>query len=340
MFSSRNTAGAQSRRNLMKSAALLLACAASVSTHTSTFAQGVKYAKKPIRMIVPFAAAGAIDAMSRPMADAIGRELGQPVVVENRAGAAGNIGAAQVAKAPADGYTLLVGTSATHGANPSLFANLPYDAINDFDFIALWGSVPNVLVVNAASGPQTVQELVANAKREPGKLSYGSAGTGTSLHLAGVLFEQSAGVELMHVPYKGGAPASMDLMGGNVAMMFDTVSVALPNIRSGKLRALAVAASERHFALPDVPTFAELGFKNVEAATWAGLFAPKGTPAPILEELRAANAKALADPKVQTALRGNGVQLLPLQGDSFRRFVSAETKRWGQVVKDAKITPQ
>jgi tripartite-type tricarboxylate transporter receptor subunit TctC len=313
----------------------LAACAG-----TGAGAQAARYAQRPVRLVVPFPPGGAIDAMSRPVAEALGRELGQSVVVENKVGAAGNIGAAQVAKAAPDGYTLLVGTSATHGANPSLFARLPYDAVGDFEFISLWGSVPNVLVVNAASGPQSLDELVQQARREPGKLTYASAGTGTSLHLAGVLFEKAAGVGLTHVPYKGGAPASMDLMGGNVAMMFDTVSVSLPNLRAGKLRALAVAAPERHFALPDVPTFSELGFKGVEAATWAGVFAPKGTPAPILDELRAAHAKVLADKKVQDALRANGVQLMPWQGERFRAFVTAETLRWAQVVKDARITPE
>ena len=324
------------RRRWLAGATALASASAAGLLH----AQPVRYAQKPVRLIVPFAAGGAIDAMSRPMADALGRELGQTVVVDNKAGAAGNIGAAQVAKSAPDGYNLLVGTSATHGANQSLFAKLPYDPVGDFDFISLWGSVPNVLVVNAATGAASVPELVQRARREPGKLTYASAGTGTSLHLAGVLFEKAAGVELLHVPYKGGAPASMDLIGGNVAMMFDTVSVALPNIKAGKLRALAVAASERHFALPDVPTFAELGFKGVEAATWAGMFAPKGTPSAILDELRAANAKALADPKVEQALRNNGVQTLALQGDKFKAFVQAETTRWAQVVKDAKIAPE
>ena len=299
-----------------------------------------KYAQKPIRMIVPFPAGGAIDAMARPVADALSRELGQPIVVENRAGAAGNIGAAQVAKAAPDGYTLLVGPSATHGANPALFSKMGFDPVADFEFISLWGAVPNVLVVHAASGPKTMQELVDRAKRGPGKSTYASAGVGTSLHLAGVLFEKAAGVSLMHVPYKGGAPASMDLLGGNVSMMFDTISVSLPNLRAGKLRALAVAAPERHFALPDVPTFAELGYRGVEAATWAGVFVPKGTPAGIVEELRAAHARVLAEPRVQEALRANGVQVLPLQGERFRGFVAGEIRRWGQVVKDAGITPE
>lgn len=318
----------------------LLLAGAALATSPWAWAQPARFAQRPLRMVVPFPAAGAIDAMARPVAEALSRELGQPIVVENRPGAAGNIGAAQVAKAPPDGYTLLVGTSATHGANPSLFSKPGYDAAGDFEFISLWGSVPNVLVVNAERGPKTVAELIERARREPGKSSYASAGVGTSLHLAGVLFEKVAGVSLMHVPYKGGAPASMDLIGGNVNMMFDTVSVSLPHLRSGKLRALAVAANERHFALPDVPTFAELGLRGVEAATWAGVFVPKGTPAPVVDELRAAHAKVLADRGVQDALRANGVQPMPLQGEQFRAFALGEMKRWGQVVKDAGIQPE
>jgi tripartite-type tricarboxylate transporter receptor subunit TctC len=303
----------------------------------SLWAQVPKYAQRPVRLVVPFAAGGAIDAMARKVAEALGRELGQPVIIENKPGAAGNIGAALVAKAPADGYTLLVGTSATHGANPALFAKLQYDALADFEPISLWGSVPNVLVVNAAQGPKSLAELIAAAKRDPGKLGYGSAGTGTSLHLAGVMFEKAAKVELMHVPYKGGAPASTDLLGGNIPMMFDTVSVALPNLKAGKLRAFAVAAKERHFSIPDVPTFAELGYPGVEAATWAGVFAPRGTPAPILAELNGAFARVLADPAVQDSLRANGVQVMSWQGEKFRTFVQGEVKHWGQVIRDAKI---
>ena len=333
-----NRTPSQRRRNGLL--ASLVAAAASLVPATVLAQAPGRYAQKPVRLIVPFAPAGAIDNMARPVAEALGRELGQTVVVENRAGAAGNIGAAAVAKAAPDGYTLLVGTSATHGANAALFARMPYDPVADFEPISLWGQVPNVLVVNAEKGARSLPDLVEQAKRQPRGLTYASAGTGTSLHLAGVLFEKAAGVEMLHVPYKGGAPASMDLLGGNVAMMFDTVSVALPNIRAGKLRALAVAAPERHFALPEVPTFAELGYKGVEAATWAGVFAPKGTPATIVEELRVAHARALADKQVQDALRGHGVQLTPWQGEQFRNFIGSEIKRWAQVVRDAKITPE
>jgi tripartite-type tricarboxylate transporter receptor subunit TctC len=325
-----------SRRNWLRAAAGI---AGSMAV-PALWAQTPKYAQRPVRLIVPFAAGGAIDAMARPVADALGRELGQTVIVENKPGAAGNIGAAMVAKAPADGYTLLVGTSATHGANPSLFVKPGYDAVADFEPIALWGSVPNILVVNAARGPQSLEELISAARRDPGKLSYGSAGTGTSLHLSGVLFESAAKVQLMHVPYKGGAPASADLLGNNITMMFDTVSVALPNLRAGKLRAFAVAAPQRHFALPDVPTFAELGMPAVDAATWAGVYAPRGTPAPIVQELNAAFARVLKEKQVQDALLANGVQLMPWQGERFRSFYVGEINRWRQVVRDAKIAAE
>lgn len=326
-----------SRRNALQAAALMAGSLVLGSLQAQT---PQKYAQRPVRMVVPFAAGGAIDAMARPVADALGRELGQPVIVDNKPGAAGNIGSALVAKAPADGYTLLLGTSATHGANPALFANLQYDAAGDFEPISLLGAVPNVLVVNAAQGAKSVPELIEAARREPGKLTYGSAGAGTSLHLAGVMFEKAAKVQLIHVPYKGGAPASMDLLGGNTNMMFDTISVALPNVRAGKLRALAVAAPERHFALPDVPTFAELGLQGVEAATWAGVFVPKDTPPAVVQELNAAFARVLAQKPVQEALRANGVQIQSLQGEKFRTFVNGEIKRWGAMVREAKITPE
>ena len=299
-----------------------------------------KYPQQPVRFIVPFAAAGAIDNITRAVAQQMGRELQQSVVVENRAGAAGNIGAAAVARAQPDGYTLLVGTSATHGANPALFARPGYDAVADFEPIALFGMVPNLLVVNVQKGPASVAELVARAKAEPGKLTYASAGNGTSLHLAGVMFERAAGVQLTHVPYKGGAPASVDLMGGVVDMMFDTVAVSLPLVQSGRTRALAVAAAERHPALPSVPTLAELGIRGVESGTWAGLFAPKGTPADVLAELRRASEAALNDAGVQAALRGMGVQSLPRIGPAFRDFVQDEIRKNGQLVKAAGIVAE
>lgn len=321
------------RRNWILSAAGI---AVSIGT-AGVNAQAPKYPQRPIRVIVPFPPGGAIDVMARKVAEGLARELGQSMVVENKPGAAGNIGAQQVAKSPADGYTLLVGTSATHAANPALFSKLPYDPVADFEPVSLFGQVPNVLVVNAASGPKSLADLIAAARREPGKYTYGSAGVGTSLHLGGVLFERVGKVQFTHVAYKGGAPASADLLGGSITMMFDTVAVSLPNLRAGKLKAFAVAARERHFAIPDVPTFAELGFAGVESGTWAGLFAPHGTPAAIVDDLGAAVARVLMDPGVQDGLRANGVQVTSLQGERFRSFVKDEIRHWGEVVREARV---
>ncbi|VCU69059.1 Tripartite tricarboxylate transporter family receptor [Pigmentiphaga humi] len=292
-----------------------------------------EYPTRPIQLIVPFAAGGAIDQMARAMGGALARELGQPVVIENKPGAGGNIGADQVAKAQPTGYVLLVGTSATHGVNPSLYPKMPFDAVKDFTPVAHWGSVPNVLVVNASSNIRTVPELIAQAQRDPGKLSFGSAGNGTSLHLAGELFKQAAKVNLIHVPYRGGAPASLDLLAGNITMMFDTVAVSLPNLRAGKTRALAVAAPARHFALPDVPTFAELGYPDVVAATWAGVFAPAGTPEAIVKKLTEANRKALEDPNVVDVLRKTGVQIDYKNSPDFGKYVAGEIALWGDIIR-------
>ena len=213
-------------------------------------AMAESYPTKPVRIVVPFAAGGAIDVIVRAVAPQLSKELGQSVVVDNRPGAGGNIGSEAAAKSAPDGYTLLAGTSATHGANPGLFAKLPYDPRKDFIPIAHFSGVPNVLVVTPASGIKSVDDLVKRARANPGKLTFGSAGNGTSLHLAGELFAAEAKVELVHVPYKGGAPATTDLLGGQITMMFNTVPVALPQIRGGKLVPLAVTAGKRHFACP------------------------------------------------------------------------------------------
>jgi len=296
------------------------------------------YPTQPIRLVVPFPAGGAIDIISRTVAAAAGKELGQPLVVENRPGAGGNIGTEVVAKARPDGYTLLAGTSATHGVNPALYPKIAYDATGDFVPVAYWGGVPNVLVVSKASGITSLEQLVAMAKKDPGKLSFGSAGNGTSLHLAGEMFQRAVGVKLLHVPYKGGAPAETDLLGGSITMMFDTVAVSLPNLRAGKLVALAVASKHRYFALPDVPTFAEKGYPSVESSTWTGLFAPKGTPADVVGKLAAASAAALKQPEVDKSLRASGVEPQVMTSIEFAKFVDAELAKWGKLVRDAHIT--
>jgi tripartite-type tricarboxylate transporter receptor subunit TctC len=295
------------------------------------------YPGKPVRVVVPFAAGGAIDIIVRASAQQLSKELGQQMLIDNRPGAGGNIGADLVAKSAADGYTLLAGTSATHGVNPALYTKLAYDARRDFVPIAHIAGVPNVLVVTPASGIRTLDDLVRQARANPGKLSYGSAGSGTSLHLAGELFRSEARVDLLHVPYKGAAPATTDLLGGQITMMFNTVPVALPLIRSGKLTALAVTARQRHFALPNVPTFAEKGYTSVESSTWVGLFAPAGTPREIVDKVAQALERALRDKSVVDLLRQQGAEPQFMGADAFSRYVESEIARWGSVVRAADI---
>lgn len=295
------------------------------------------YPAKPVRIVVPFAAGGAIDIIVRASGQQLSKELGQPVVIDNRPGASGNIGADAVAKSTPDGYTLLAGTSATHGANPALYAKLAYDARRDFAPVAHIAGVPNVLVVTPASGMRSVADLVKQARATPGKLSYGSAGSGTSLHLAGELFNSAAQVSLLHVPYKGAAPATTDLLGGQITMMFNTVPVALPLIRSGKLLPLAVTSPKRHFTLSDVPTFAELGYASVESETWVGLFAPAGTARDVVDKLAQALERALRDKSVVELLRQQGAEPNFMDPGAFARYVDSEIARWGGVVRAAGI---
>jgi tripartite-type tricarboxylate transporter receptor subunit TctC len=320
----------------MKKTLFAIAALAGVLTFSGAAAADA-YPGKPVRIVVPFAAGGAIDIIVRAGAQQLSKELGQQMLIDNRPGAGGNIGADMVAKSATDGYTLLAGTSATHGVNPALYAKLPYDARRDFVPIAHIAGVPNVLVVTPASGIRSLDDLVRQARANPGKLSYGSAGSGTSLHLAGELFRSEARVDLLHVPYKGAAPATTDLLGGQITMMFNTVPVALPLIRSGKLTALAVTARQRHFALPDVPTFAEKGYTSVESSTWVGLFAPAGTPREIVDKVAQALERALRDKSVVDLLRQQGAELQFMGTDAFARYVESEIARWGSVVRAAGI---
>ena len=313
----------------------IAALAALVSWTDTALAQA--FPAKPLRIVVPFAAGGAIDIIVRASGQQLSKELGQPVVIDNRPGASGNIGADAVAKSAADGYTLLAGTSATHGANPALYTKLAYDARRDFVPVAHIAGVPNVLVVTPASGMRSVADLVKQARAAPGKMSYGSAGSGTSLHLAGELFRSEARVDLLHVPYKGAAPATTDLLGGQITMMFNTVPVALPLIRSGKLTALAVTSPKRHFALPGVPTFAELGYASVESETWVGLFAPAGTAREVVDKLAQALDRVLREKSVVDLLRQQGAEPHFMDSNEFTRYVDSEITRWGGIVRAAGI---
>jgi tripartite-type tricarboxylate transporter receptor subunit TctC len=320
----------------MKKALFAIAALAGVLIVTGAAAADA-FPAKPVRIVVPFAAGGAIDIIVRTSAQQLSKELGQTMVIDNRPGAGGNIGADIVAKSAPDGYTLVAGTSATHGVNPSLYAKMPYDVRRDFVPVAHIAGVPNVLVVTPASGIRSLEDLIKQARANPGKLSYGSAGSGTSLHLAGELLHIEAGIDLLHVPYKGAAPANTDLLGGQINMMFSTVPVALPLIRSGKLTSLAVTAKKRHFALPEVPTFAEKGYPSVESETWTGLFAPAGTPRAVVDALAQALERALSEKSVVELLRQQGAEPQFMGPDAFGRYVESEIVRWGNVVRTAGI---
>ncbi len=293
------------------------------------------YPSKPIRIVVPFPAGGTTDILARAVAQRLTETLGQSVVVDNRPGAGGNIGAELVAKAAPDGYTLLMGTVGTHAINASLYAKMPYDHVRDFAPIILVAGVPNVLVVNPALPVNSVQELIAYGKANPGKLNFASSGNGTSIHLSGELFKTMTGVQMAHVPYKGSSPALVDLMGGQVQLMFDNLPSALPQIKAGKLKALAVTSAQRSTALPDVPTVIESGLPGFEASSWFGLLAPAGTPKDIIAKLNGEVAKWLASPgrqgKAGRAGRDPGRPVA-------RRFHAAhrgETVKWQKVVKDS-----
>ncbi len=293
------------------------------------------YPTKPIRIVVPFPAGGTTDILARAVAQKLTEMGGQPVVVDNRPGAGGNIGAELVAKSAPDGYTLLMGTVGTHAINPGLYAKMPYDHQRDFAPVILVAGVPNVLVVNPAVPATSVQELIAYGKANPGKLNFASSGSGTSIHLAGELFKTMSGVQMTHVPYKGSSPALTDLLGGQVQLMFDNLPSALPHIKAGKLRALAVTSAQRAPALPDVPTVAEAGLPGFEASSWFGLLAPAGTPKEIIAKLNAEVAKWLATPEARDKLTAQGANAVGSAPDAFAQYIAAETIKWLKVVKES-----
>jgi tripartite-type tricarboxylate transporter receptor subunit TctC len=294
-----------------------------------------EYPTKPIRLVVPFPAGGTTDILAREVGQYLSVSLGQPVVVDNRPGAGGNIGADLVAKSPPDGYTLLMGTVGTHAINASLYAKIPYDHVKDFAPVILVAGVPNVLVVNPSVPVNSVQELIAYAKANPGKLNFASSGAGTSIHLSGELFKVMAGVKMTHVPYKGSAPALQDLLGGQVQLMFDNLPPSLPQIKGGKLRALAVTSTTRAPALPDVPTIAESGLPGFEASSWFGILAPAGTPPAIIAKVNAEVDKWLASPEGKEKLVAIGANAGGGSPEDFARHIQAETAKWAKVVKDS-----
>ena len=295
---------------------------------------------KPVRIVVPFAAGGTTDILARSLAPELQRVFGQPFVVDNKPGAGGNNGAAEVAKAPADGYTLLMGTVGTHAINPSIYPKMPYDHVKDFVPVTLVAGVPNVLVINPASaqkyGVNNVADFVKALKANPGRVNMASSGNGTSIHLAGELFKSMTGTFMLHLPYRGSGPALIDLLAGNVDVMFDNLPSAMPHIKSGRLKALAVTSGARSGALPEVPTVEEAGgtlLKGYEASSWFGLLAPAGTPADIVNRVQQETAKALATAAMKERLLAQGAIPSGMTPAEFVRFIGAETRKWSGVVK-------
>jgi len=306
---------------------------AGIALAAPSAAQAPAYPTKPVRMVVPFPPGGATDLIARDVAQKLSEVWGQSVVVDNRPGAGGNIGTELVAHAAPDGYTLEMGTVGTHAINASLYAKIPFDHVKDFAPVVLVAGVPNVLEVNPALPINSVQELIAYAKANPGKLNFASSGSGTSIHLSGELFKVMAGVEMTHVPYKGSSPALQDLIGGRVQLMFDNLPPSLPQIKAGKLRALAVTSATRAPALPDVPTIAESGLPGFEASSWFGILVPAGTPPAIIAKINGEVVKWLASPEGKEKLAAIGANAAGGTPEDFARHIQAETAKWAKVVK-------
>ena len=292
---------------------------------------------RPITLVVPFAAGGSTDVVSRIVGQKMGEILGQSIVIENRAGAGGNIGATAVAKANPDGYTILMGTISTHTLNPIMGKIKPYDPIKDFTPIVLLASIPNVLVVHPSLPVNTVQELIDLIKKEPGKHSYASSGNGTPLHVSGELFKRMTGVDLQHIPYRGAGPAMNDLVGGQVKVMFDNLPASAPFIRGGQIKALAVTVKERVPGF-DIPSMVEAGLKDYETYSWNGLFAPAGTPADIVAKINAAGNAAIKDTAVQNRLRDLSAVTVGSTPEQLAEHVKKELAIWEPVIKAANIT--
>jgi tripartite-type tricarboxylate transporter receptor subunit TctC len=314
---------------------LMLACCALPAAHAQV------WPAKTIKLVVPYPPGGPLDAVARALADKIKEPLAQPVIVENKPGAGGNIGADQVAKSPPDGYTLVMGAVATHAINPHLYSKMPYDALKDFAPVTLVANVPNVLVITsefaAKHGVNTLAEFIALLKRNPGKFNFASGGNGSAGHLAGELLKARAGVFAVHIPYPGAAPAQLGLLAGQTDFMFDNLASASANIRSGKLKALAVTTAARAASFPDVPTIAQAGasqgLAGFDVSTWFGIFAPAKTSPDIVARLNREIAAALASADMNERLARLGAQPAPMPADQFAAFVASEYRKYGDVVK-------
>lgn len=301
-------------------------------------AQEPAFPKQPVTLVVPFPAGGPTDAMARVLALKLGERLGQPVLIDNRGGAGGGIAAELVAKAAADGHTLFFGTTGTMAINPSLYSKLRYDPNKDFAPISLMATTANVLVVGPQVPAKNLAELVALAKAKPGELTYGSAGNGSSNHLSGELFRGAAGIQINHIPYKGSAPAVIDLLGGRLSMMFDTIAQQTQNIAAGKVHALAVTGPARSPLLPNVPTAQEAGLKGFDVTIWYGVLAPKGTPAPVVERLYRELVAVMATEEMKKRMEADGAEARTNTPTEFAALIKSDTAKWAPVVKNSGAT--
>ena len=291
------------------------------------------YPNRPVKLVIPFPPGGPLDIVGRAIAQKLTDVWGQSVVVDNRPGAGGNIGADIVAKSAPDGYTILMGALSTHAVNPSLYAKMPYDAVADFAPITLVAVTPNVLVVNATLPVNSAKDFIAYAKANSGKLAFGSGSNGSAGHLAGELFKVETGADIIHVPYKGGAPATQALLAGDTQFMFDNLANAMPQVKAGKLKALAVTTAQRSKLAPDLPTMAEAGLQGFDISTWFGLFAPAGTPKDIIAKWNAEVAKILNSPEMREKLVAQGAEPAPTTPEQFAAFVRSEIPKYARIVK-------
>src|SRR4051812_35793049 len=307
-------------------AALFLLAAVDAGAQTA-------YPAKAIRYVVPFPAGGPLDIVARAIGQDLNKAWGQPVIIDNRPGAGGNIGADAVAKSPADGYTILMGAVSTHAINPTLYSKIPYDPIKDFAPVTLITSVPNVLVVHPSVPVKTVSDLIALAKSKPGQLNFASGSTGSAGHLAGELFNSMAGVQMTHIPYKGAAPAVIDLIAGQVSLMFDNLASALPNMKAARVHAIAVTTLKRSPLVPDLPTISESGLRGFDVSTWFGIFAPAGTPPDIVNKLNTEVVRILHTAEMRERLATLGAEAVGNKPDEFLAFIKTEIPKYAKVIK-------
>jgi len=323
------------RRHCLTLAGSLLAVLCGTGT---AFAAANDYPNRPIRLIVPFPPGGTSDVVGRIFADSLSKTIGQTVIVENRGGAGGTIGARALADSAPDGYTLMVGTSSTHGTNSAVYKKLSYDAIKDFTPITQIISVPGVIVVNKDFPARDYPEFFAKIKAEPGKHSYASSGNGGATHMAMEYYKSLSGLDMLHVPYRGTGPAITDVLGGQVSILWDTAASSMPHIQSGNFRAIAVAAQARLPQIPQVPTFAEVGLPDYDAEMWNGLLAPANLPAPILAAISDASRRALRDPQVQAKYADLGARVVADEPESFASMIRGDVAKWKKVADFAKIS--